>query len=91
MKKIFTLLFSVGILSVAAFAQPGSRDNRDKPTYDQRTTQPNSQRDNDGYSNGMMTATTMTTVMVKSTAISQVAWKYRLQRSTVSMISRFSG
>ena len=52
MKKIFTLLFSVGVLSVAAFAQPGSRDNRDKPTYDQRTTQPNSQRDINGYSNG---------------------------------------
>ena len=52
MKKIFTLLFSVGILSAAAFAQPGSRDNRDKPTYDERNTQPNSQRDNNGYSNG---------------------------------------
>src|SRR5689334_1823797 len=39
MKKIFTLLFAVGMVVVAQ-AQPGSRDNRDtrdtRPTTDQR-------------------------------------------------------
>jgi hypothetical protein len=49
MKKIFTLLFAVGILTAAANAQTGSRDNRDKPQYDQRTTPQTGQRDNPQY------------------------------------------
>jgi hypothetical protein len=49
MKKIFTLLFAVGILTAAANAQPGSRDNRDKPQYDPRSIPQNSQRDNHQY------------------------------------------
>ena len=65
MKKIFTLLFAVGILTAAANAQSGSRvkpqydprttpqtGQRDNPQYDQRTGQQNSQWDkNNGYSN----------------------------------------
>jgi len=36
MKKIFTLLFAVGMVAIAQ-AQPGSRDNRDtRPATDQR-------------------------------------------------------
>jgi len=49
MKKIFTLLCAVGLLTVAANAQTGSRDNRDKPQYDQRSTPQNSQRDMPQY------------------------------------------
>ena len=40
MKKIFTLLFAVGMLSLAQ-AQPGQRDDRD---FDQRNDQRNDQR-----------------------------------------------
>ena len=40
MKKIFTLLFAVGFVTAAAYAQPGSRDTRDNqrslPQTDQR-------------------------------------------------------
>jgi len=49
MKKIFTLLFALGLLTAAANAQQGSRDNRDKPQYDQRNPQQNGQRDNGQY------------------------------------------
>ncbi len=45
MKKIFTLIFSVGMFAMAQ-AQPGTRDNR-------QTDQPKDQRDfNMGYDNG---------------------------------------
>ena len=47
MKKIFTLLFAVGFLT-AAYAQPGTRDNRDNQQYDQRGNQQNGQWDNNG-------------------------------------------
>ena len=49
MKKIFTLLCAVGLLTVAANAQTGSRDNRDKPQYDQRNVPQTGQRDNSQY------------------------------------------
>jgi hypothetical protein len=49
MKKIFTLLVSVGLLTAAANAQQGSRDNRDKPQYDQKSIPQNGQRDNSRY------------------------------------------
>jgi hypothetical protein len=49
MKKIFTLLVSVGLLTAAANAQPGSRDNRDKPQYDQKTGQQNRPKDDHQY------------------------------------------
>lgn len=65
MKKIFTLLFAVGFVTAAAYAQPGSRDSRDnqrnapqtgqrdQPQYDQRNDPQNGQWDRDnGYSNG---------------------------------------
>ena len=48
MKKIFTLLVSVGLLTAAANAQSSPRDNRDKPQYDQKTPQKD-QRDNPQY------------------------------------------
>jgi hypothetical protein len=49
MKKIFTLLFAVGIFSMAQ-AQSGNRDNRQ---FDQRNDQPTDQRDyNSGYGRG---------------------------------------
>jgi hypothetical protein len=41
MKKIFTLLFAVGMLAVVAQAQPGQRDNRQ---FDQRNNQQNDQQ-----------------------------------------------
>jgi hypothetical protein len=48
MKKIFTLLFAVGMFTLAQ-AQPGSRDNRQT---DQRNNQQTDQRDyNNGYGN----------------------------------------
>jgi len=46
MKKIFTLLFAVGILTAAANAQSGYRD---KPQYDPRTTPQTGQRDSRQY------------------------------------------
>ena len=46
MKKIFTLLFAVGMFTMAQ-AQPGSRDNRQ---FDQRNNQQNDQRN--GQQNG---------------------------------------
>jgi type II secretory pathway pseudopilin PulG len=47
MKKIFTLLFAVGMLAVVAQAQPGQRDNRQ---FDQRGSQQNNQQaDQRGY------------------------------------------
>ena len=46
MKKIFTLLFAVGMITMVQ-AQPGTRDNRQS---DQRNNQQTDQRDfNDGY------------------------------------------
>ena len=48
MKKIFTLLFAVGVLTAVSHAQAGTRDNRDNPRYEQRSPQTNNQRDN-GY------------------------------------------
>jgi hypothetical protein len=49
MKKIFTLLFTVGMFTLAQ-AQPGSRDNRQT---DQRNNQQTDQRDfNNGYDKG---------------------------------------
>ena len=62
MKKIFTLLFAVGMLAVVAQAQPGQRDNRqfdqrndqrNDQQYDQRNDQQNNQMDFDkGYDKG---------------------------------------
>jgi hypothetical protein len=46
MKKIFTLLFAVGMLAVVAQAQPGQRDNRQ---FDQRGNQQNDQRNDQQY------------------------------------------
>lgn len=46
MKKIFTLLVATGLLTAAVQAQPGSRDNRDKPQYDQKNVPQKDQRDN---------------------------------------------
>ena len=61
MKKIFTLLFAVGMLAVTAQAQPGQRDNRqfdqrngqqNDQQYGQRNDQQIDQRNfNDGYDN----------------------------------------
>ena len=56
MKKLFTLLFAVGFLT-AINAQTGSRDNRDRDSRDNRTTQQNGQWGNDnrndvGINNG---------------------------------------
>src|SRR6185295_19120362 len=48
MKKIFTLLFAVGVLTAVSQAQSGTRDNRDNPRYEQKAPQPNNQSDN-GY------------------------------------------
>ena len=47
MKKIFTLLVSVGLLTAAAQAQPGSRNDRDKPQYDQQRNTPQTERRDD--------------------------------------------
>jgi hypothetical protein len=66
MKKIFTLLFAVGLLTAAANAQQGSQYNqprdqrtdqqtrqKDDPRYDPKNDQQNSQWDkNNSYSNG---------------------------------------
>ena len=46
MKKIFTLLFAVGLLTAAANAQPPSRDNQQRG---QRTDQQNHQQDTHQY------------------------------------------
>jgi hypothetical protein len=47
MKKIFTLLFAVGLFTLAQ-AQPGTRDNRQT---DRRDNQPINQRDDNRYDN----------------------------------------
>ena len=47
MKKIFTLLFAVGLFTLAQ-AQPGTRDNRQT---DRRDNQPTDQRDDNRYDN----------------------------------------
>ena len=49
MKKIFTLLVTVGLFTAAANAQTGSRDRRDNPQYDQRNTPQTDQRDSRQY------------------------------------------
>jgi hypothetical protein len=46
MKRLFTLLFAVGFLT-AVNAQTSSRDNRDRDSRDNRTTQQNGQWGND--------------------------------------------
>jgi len=49
MKKIFTLLVAVGLLTAAANAQTGSRDNRDRPQFDPKNIPQTDQRDNRQY------------------------------------------
>ncbi|SRR5258706_9312949 len=49
MKKIFTLLVTVGLLTAAANAQTGTRDRRDYPQNDQRTNPQTDQRDSRQY------------------------------------------